>query len=428
MSAARPRVDRRRVLGYTLPMRIFLLDNPIQRYAWGSLDGIAEALGIPNPEGGPFAELWMGAHPSAPSRIEVEGESVGLDEFIARDPEACLGGRVVDRLGTELPFLFKALSAGSPLSIQAHPGKRKAQIGFERENLGGVPVDAPERTYRDPNHKPEASVALTRLELLCGFRPILDFLADVRSLGPSPFHKLFDRLEKSPGRVELSVLFYAIVTAEERSRKEMLETARGRMASALERGGLPPSREAAFRWSLRLMERFPGDIGALAPLILNLTTVEPGEMVFIAPGELHAYLSGTCLEIMANSDNVIRGALTRKHVDIPELVSVLSFNPERVVPVPPQSSEGPEEYYPIFVPDFQISRVSLAPGSSWTPSSPGPDIILCASGEAELLASDGGRLLLGRGRSAFAAADAGAYSAASASGALLYRASVPEIP
>jgi len=407
---------------------MYLLDNPIQHYAWGSSDGITRALGVQNPEGGPFAELWMGAHPKAPSKVEAEGEVIGLDELIARDPEGCLGPRCVRRLGNELPFLFKALSAGAPLSIQAHPSKRKAEIGFERENLSGIPIGAAERNYRDPNYKPEASVALTRVELLCGFRPIAEIVENIHFIGPSKFQRMCGRLERNPGRVELSVLFYSIVSAEEHTRLEILEGARGRVARMLERGATPEGREAAFRWILRLMDIFPGDIGSLAPLVLNHVVVEPGQSVFIAPGELHAYLSGTCLELMANSDNVIRGALTRKHVDLPELVSVLSFNPERVVPVAPARAAGGEECYPIFVPDFQISRIALEPGGSWRRPSTEPEILLCASGRAVARATDGGELALERGRSAFAAADAGAYALRSEEGALLYRASVPEIP
>ncbi|HRY53551.1 MAG TPA: mannose-6-phosphate isomerase, class I [Spirochaetia bacterium] len=411
-------------------MRIYKLDNPVQRYAWGSRDGIASALGVPNPGGGPFAELWMGAHPSAPSQVEAEGRKLGLDELIAADPEACLGSVCVERFGRELPFLFKALSAGSPLSIQAHPGKRKAELGFERENLSGIPVDAPERNYRDPNHKPEASVALTRLELLCGFRPIAEIIENVRALGSGRYSHAFDRLERNPGRAELSVLFYGIVSAEEGIRHETLEHARRDVEELLASGGVPPGREGAFRWVLRLMELFPGDIGALAPLVLNLVEVETGQSVAIAPGELHAYLSGTCLELMANSDNVIRGALTGKHVDLPELVSVLSFNPERVRPVGPEPASGGEECYPLFVPDFQISRITLRPGEPWERRGSGPEILLCAQGEAEIAggAPGSGGLRLARGESAFAAADSGRLSARAEGGALLYRAFVPEIP
>jgi mannose-6-phosphate isomerase len=409
-------------------MRIYKLDNAIQRYAWGSRDGIPEVLGIPNPEGGPFAELWMGAHPSAPSKARVEGGSVGLDELIAGDPEGYLGRRCAERFGGELPFLFKVLSAGSPLSIQAHPSKRKAELGYERENLSGVPVEAPERNYRDPNGKPEASVALTPLELLCGFRPIDEILDNVRSLGCPGYGRFFERLERNPGRVELSVLFYGVVSAEERAKLEMLAGARSRVLELLGSGRAPAGREAAFRWIARLMDLFPGDIGALAPLLLNYVEIRPGQAAFIAPGELHAYLSGTCLEIMANSDNVIRGALTRKYVDLPELVSVLSFTPGRIEPVGPERSSDAEESYPVFVPNFQVSRIALEPGRSWARRGSGPEILLCAEGEATIAAPSGGELAIGRGESAFASADSGAFALSSAGRALLYRASVPEIP
>jgi mannose-6-phosphate isomerase len=408
-------------------MRLYRLDNPIQRYAWGSVDGIPEALGLPNPGGGPFAELWMGAHPKAPSKVVVDGEAIGLDELIARDPERSLGARCVRRFGPELPFLFKALSAGTPLSIQAHPSKRKAELGFERENLSGAPVGASERNYRDPNSKPESSVALTRLELLCGFRPIAEIVENIRAFGPSKYDQVCDRLERNPGRVELAVLFYGIVSSERQAKLDLLACVRERIDRLFARGAVPPGREGAFQWILRLMELFPGDIGALTPLILNLLTVEPSESVFIAPGELHAYLSGTCLEIMANSDNVIRGALTNKHIDLPELVSVLSFNPERVVPVIPEPSGDLEESYPILAPDFQISRIALEPGFSWGRSPTGPEILLCALGRVRAATADGGELELERGQSAFVAADAGAYSLSSEGGALVYRASVPEI-
>lgn len=409
-------------------MLIHKLDNPIQRYAWGSRDGITEALGVPNPGGGYFAELWMGAHPSAPSKTMIDGRLIGLDELIEREPERYLGPRCVARFGGELPFLFKALSAGTPLSIQAHPSKRKAEIGFDRENLGGVPVDAPERNYRDSNSKPEASVALTQLELLCGFRPIGEMLDIVRAIGSSQYSKLFGRLEKNPGRVELSVLFYGLVSAEEPYKLRFLEGVRSRIEQVLECGSAPEGLEPVFRWVLRLMGIFPGDIGALAPIILNLVEIEPGQSVFIAPGELHAYLSGTCLEIMANSDNVIRGALTGKHIDLPELVSVLSFNPERVAPVLPEKTSELEDSYPIFVPDFQVSRIALKPGDAWARRGSGPEILLCARGSASISGPGGELLALERGESAFAAAAAGGFEVSSVGGALLYRASVPELP
>ncbi len=409
-------------------MKIYRLENPIQRYAWGSSEGISQALGIPNPSGGPLAELWMGAHPSAPSIALRRGERVPLDVLVAENPRTVLGSRCVDRLGARLPFLFKALSAGSPLSIQAHPGRRKAERGYDRENLSGLPPDAAERNYRDPFHKPEMAIALTHFEMLCGFRPIGEIIANIALLAPREKSRLVDRLERSPGLVELSVFFYGIITTEERLKRTLLDRCRARVERLFANNSVPAGSEAAFRWVLRLMDSFPGDIGALAPLVLNHVVLEPVEAAFIAPGELHAHLTGTCLEIMANSDNVIRGALTRKHVDIPELVSVLSFNSEHVVPTLPERLSETEESYPVFVPDFHISRISLREASPMRCDVSGPEIILCSSGSASL-ASGGESILLARGESAFVEDAAGNYEITAAEGeATLFRARVPEIP
>jgi mannose-6-phosphate isomerase len=418
-------------------MRIYRLENPVQRYSWGSADGITKALGIANPGGGPLAELWMGAHPSAPSKALVDGGAIGLDELVASSPSEALGEAVVDSLGRSLPFLFKVLSAGTPLSIQAHPSKKKARLGFERENHAGIPVDAAERNYRDPNHKPEMAVALTRFEFICGFRPVSEILENMRFIGPGEFEHALDRLGRDPSRIELSVFFYGLMSADERAHARLLASASERIAAALESGGVPAGNEGAFRWVLRIMEIFPGDIGAILPLILNHVVMEPGQAAFISPGELHAHLDGTCLEIMANSDNVIRGALTKKFVDLPELVSVLSFNPERVQPVRPSAVAPFEEAYPVFVPDFRISKIALGPGDRYARSCRGPEILLCASGSADIVCprEPSERLPLRRGEAAFVPYEACDYeiAAAAADGdpareAVVYRASVPELP
>ncbi len=409
-------------------MRIYRLENPVQRYAWGSVDGISETLGIPNPGGGPLAEIWMGAHPSAPSTVVVGGERMGLDELVRRSPAETLCAKVVDELGRTLPFLFKVLSAGTPLSIQAHPSKRKAQLGYEREDLGGIPVDASERNYRDPNHKPEMAVALTHFELICGFRPVAEILENMRLVAPGEFERALDRLERDPSRVELSVFFYSLISADEQARAGLLSTASKRIADALDSGEAPEGREGSLRWVLRLMDIFPGDVGAIIPLLLNHVVLEPGEATFIAPGELHAHLTGTCLEIMANSDNVIRGALTRKFVDLPELVSVLSFNPERIPPVRPSLVAPCEEAYPTFVPDFEISRISVGPGRAYRRRSRGPEILLCASGRVEIACPGEPPLSLGRGESAFAEAGACDYELKAGADTRVFRASVPVIP
>ncbi len=374
-----------------------------------------------------MAEIWMGAHPSAPSTVQIEGSRIGLDDLIRRDPDAFLGETVVARFGETLPFLFKILSAGKPLSIQAHPSKQKARIGFERENLAGTPIDAPERNYRDPNYKPEMAIALTRFELICGFRPVSEIIENMRVAIPGEFERALERLERDPGRVELSVFFYNLISLDERDRVRILNDAADHIRSALESGSVPQGRESTFRWCLGIGELFPSDIGALLPLMLNHVVLEPGQAVFIAPGELHAHLSGTCLEIMANSDNVIRGALTPKFVDIPELISVLSFNPEPLLPVEASPLAPCEDAYPVYVPDFQISRITVDPRTSYKRSTRGPEVLLCGSGSIEISCIHG-KVQLARGESAFVAADACDYEISSTREALVYRASVPDIP
>ncbi|MDA8425701.1 MAG: mannose-6-phosphate isomerase, class I [Treponema sp.] len=412
-------------------MRIHRLENPIQRYAWGSVDGITRVLGIPNPGGGPMAEIWMGAHPKAPSIALDPSGPRSLGALIEADPAAALGQAALERFGPTLPFLFKVLSAGTPLSIQAHPGKLKAERGFERENLAGIPPEASERSYRDPNHKPEMAVALTPFELLCGFRPAREITANLRLAVPGIHSRQLERLESNPGRVELSMFFYSLISMEERPRRNMLESARRRVEELLDKGLVPPREIESYRWVPRIMDSFPGDIGAVAPLILNLVRLEPGEAVFVAPGELHAHLSGTCLEIMANSDNVIRGALTQKHVDLPELISVLSFNPERLEVLHSEPAGSGEERFPAPAPDFRLSRISLPEGLVHERSDSGPAILLCTEGSCRLDCPGEEPLLLRRGESVFVEAAAGKYRLAGdrsggADQAVLYKAWLPD--
>ena len=391
---------------------------------------MTRALGIPNPGGGPLAELWMGAHPKAPSLAECPSGPRPLNLLLEDEPDGTLGPDAVARFGPSLPFLFKVLSAATPLSIQAHPGKRKAERGYERENLGGVPIDAPERNYKDPNHKPEMAVALTSFELLCGFRPIPEMGRAMRLISPDLHHRQLSRLEANPGKVELSVFFYALVSMQERDRLFMLESARARVEELLARGRVPDTEIEAFRWVLRIMDSFPGDIGAFGPLLLNHVTLRPGEAVFIAPGELHAHLGGTCLEIMANSDNVIRGALTPKYVDLPELISVLGFSPARTPVLLADRLSESEERYPISVPDFALSRILVSSSSSHTRRGSSPEILLCTEGQARLSCEGEQTRTLERGQSVFVEASAGAYRLEAgtdpSSHAILYKAYVPE--
>ncbi|HRY81857.1 MAG TPA: mannose-6-phosphate isomerase, class I [Spirochaetia bacterium] len=406
-------------------MPVLRLENPIQHYDWGTPDAIPALLGMDEPDGKPCAELWMGAHPKAPSVAETEDGRVPLDRLIARDPVSALGAPTVERFGPALPFLFKVLSAARPLSIQAHPQKLKAERGFEKENAEAVPLDAPDRNYRDPNHKPEMLVALDDFEGLCGFRPIPEILRLIRTVAPREFERIAGNLVRNPGKVELAVLFYRFISYSANLKRDLLYYTERRIRRILDHEPDPAVRDA-LSWVLTLMRLFPGDVGALAPLILNHFRLTPGQALFIEPGQIHAYLRGTGLEIMANSDNVLRGALTSKNIDIPELLSVLSFVPEGVRIYGPRETGTAVEEYASEAAEFRLDRIRLEPGRDVPRGRPGPEILLCLEGWITISDTSGGPgrggLALERGGCAFITADVRDYSLAGSG--LAFRAGV----
>jgi len=404
-------------------MRIYPLQNPSLPYAWGSPDGLSRTLGLPNPSGGPLAEVWMGAHPKAPSLAGLPRSTRRLDELIRSDPEGCLGADSQARFGACLPFLFKALSAARPLSIQVHPPKRRAERGFEKEERAGLAADAPDRNYRDPNHKPELSVALSSFEALCGFRRTEDIASLMKILAPEDHLRHFERLGRSSDRIELSVFFYTLMTLSQDSRHSMLETMLSRAARLLEEGRAPESDKAALGWLPRMARLWPDDIGVLSPLLLNYHRLAPGEAVFIHAGEPHAYLEGTALEIMANSDNVIRAALTDKNIDIPEFISVLSFDPGLPARVMPVEGVAGELLYPCPVGDFALSRLSVSEPREHRTA--GPEILLCGEGQV-VIESEGSSLPLSRGDSVFVCASASYWIAEGAG--IVWRATTGAAP
>lgn len=400
-------------------MRIYRLENAVMPYAWGSVDGLRDVLGIANDGKGPRAELWMGAHPKAPSTLVLPEGRRPLDAMILSDPDRMIGSRVASRFGARLPFLFKALSAERPLSIQVHPGQRKAERGFEKENAAGIALDSPERNYRDSSHKPELAVALTRFEALAGFRPAEEITAFGKAIGGGNFRRHFESLERRKGRLELSIFFYALMTLSGDARRDLVRAAVDAARRALTEPGLPPETALAWNWVLRLHGSWPEDVGCLAPLVFNILVLEPGQGFYVAPGEPHAYLCGTALEIMANSDNVIRCALTEKHIDIPEFISILGFDSDKPRLASVERLAPGIEYFNCDVPEFALSRVDV--GARPIFDVDGPEILLCSEGRISLR-SDGGVLELGRGDSAFVCASAGQWTAGG--GGTLWRATV----
>ncbi len=298
---------------------VLVLDNPIQNYAWGSRTVISAFLGRPTPSSRPEAELWIGAHAMGPS-VVVEPPGIGtLDDAIQDDPAGLLGRSVCDRFGNQLPFLLKMLAVAEPLSIQAHPNHQQARRGWDRENAEGIPVEAPHRNYRDPNHKPELVCALTRFTALKGFRPFDEIVRNLEPVARPELAPELGRLAREKAAPALRALFARLLTLEPEESAPLLARAAAYVARR--------SEDPAAACVGRLLGSYPGDAGALSPLYLHLVALAPGEALFIPAGELHTHLEGAALEIMANSDNVLRGGLTRKHVDVPELLDVLSFEP-----------------------------------------------------------------------------------------------------
>ncbi|MFC1438403.1 mannose-6-phosphate isomerase, class I [Streptacidiphilus sp. N1-10] len=387
------------------------LSNTIRPYAWGSRTALPALLGTPA-TGEPQAELWMGAHPGAPSTVARERGPQTLDAVIAADPEGELGSAVVERFGPTLPFLFKVLAAGEPLSLQVHPDLEQAKAGFADEERRGVPIDAPYRNYKDANHKPELICALDdadagAFEGLCGFRAPDETARLLESLAVPALAPLVELLRSKPEEEALrEALTLVLTTDPARVRETVADTAAALERAAADRpGDLSAEIHSALASYAALGRAFPDDPGAIAALLLNHVRLQPGEALYLGAGIPHAYLSGIGVELMANSDNVLRCGLTPKHVDVPELLRIVHFrstDPGVLRPVPVPDSDG-EELYPTPIDEFRLSRYLLDPADADSHRIPTrtPQILLCTEGTAVLTDADGGSLTLRRGESAF---------------------------
>ncbi|WP_406014649.1 mannose-6-phosphate isomerase, class I [Streptomyces sp. NBC_00984] len=368
------------------------LSNTVRPYAWGSTTAIPELLGIA-PTGEPQAEMWMGAHPGAPSlltRITGTGEAGSeqpLTDVIAADPERELGRATVEKFGPRLPFLLKLLAAGAPLSLQVHPDLTQAKRGYEDEERRSVPIDAPHRTYKDANHKPELICALTLFAGLCGFRRPTEAAEAMAALGVDSLKPYVDLLGAHPEEAALREVLTAILGADP---AEMAETVNLAAAAAERLGG-------AHAPYARIAHHFPGDPGVIAAMLLNYVELQPGEALFLGAGVPHAYLDGLGVEIMANSDNVLRCGLTPKHIDVPELLRIVRFEATEPGVLRPEASPSGEELYKTPVNEFRLSRFDLSPGAAPVDlTRDTPQILLCTGG-----APKAGELDLAPGASVF---------------------------
>ena len=359
-------------------MKISLLKNTIQDYAWGSTRAIPDLLGQKNPEHKTQAELWMGAHPKAPSLVQHNGQWVSLLELIAKNPVDILGKQVAANFNNRLPYLFKVLAAAKPLSIQAHPDLHQACEGFQRENAQKISLDAPNRNYRDDNHKPECICALTRFWALSRFRKISGILSYFEKLNLQQLQAELADFKKRPTVDGLKRFYTSLMTLDMDRQKRIVDEALGQ-AQGFE------AEDPVFKWMLRLADDYPGDIGVLTPILLNLICLEPGQAIFLDAGELHAYLEGLGIELMANSDNVLRGGLTPKHVDVAELLRVLKFEDRDITLLKPGKSVANELIYPSPAAEFVLSVITLNKAATYqSPKDRSVEILICTRGKATI--------------------------------------------
>lgn len=368
------------------------LINSVQNYAWGSKTALTELYGIANPQQQPMAELWMGAHPKSSSQVvDANGQTVSLRDVIEKHKSTLLGEAVAERFG-ELPFLFKVLCAAQPLSIQVHPNKRNSETGFARENAAGIPLDAAERNYKDPNHKPELVFALTPFLAMNAFREFSEIVSLLQPVAGA--HTAIAHFLENPNAERLSELFAGLLNmqGEEKSR-----------ALAILKAALENQQGEPWQTIRLIAEFYPDDSGLFSPLLLNVVKLNPGEAMFLFAETPHAYLQGVALEVMANSDNVLRAGLTPKYIDIPELVANVRFDakPANQLLTTPEKN-GAELDFPIPVDDFAFSLHDLS--AQETPvAQQSAAILFCVEGEA-VLSKGEQRLVLKPGESAFISA------------------------
>jgi len=356
-------------------LEIAELENQIQNYPWGSKTVIADLLGEPTPSPQPQAELWIGAHPKAPSAVRQGDRWVPLPDWIQTAPEAILGPAVAARFHGALPFLLKVLAAAMPLSIQAHPNRAQAMAGFARENAQAMALDASKRNYRDGSHKPELICALTPFWGLKGFRKTAEIQQRVEQMAvPALLEESRSLAEEDGGGLER---FFRRLLTMAKSAQEKLVTEVVRAAEKL------APMDPTYEWIARLQQSYPADIGVISPLFLNLFELRPGEAMFIQARTLHAYLHGAGIELMANSDNVLRGGLTSKHIDLDELAKCLDFSQETPTLTAPVVISPALSQYPTPAEEFLLSIIRVGSNTDHlSGQNRSVELLICTDGQA----------------------------------------------
>ena len=411
---------------------VLQLHGTVQHYDWGGYDFIPGLLGIANSERIHFAELWMGAHQLAPATADVAGIEIPLNQLIAESPDEVLGPAASAHFSGKLPYLFKVLDVAKMLSIQAHPNKEQAEEGFARENAAGIDLHAAERNYKDENDKPEVAVALTEFWMLHGFRP-LDQIAEALCTVPELYSIMPDFSERlvraghitQARRDVICDLYHTVMTMPQERVDLLLNGLVTRLAKIA-----PSDKDDPSYWAARAAETFSSgeghrDRGIFSIYLLNLVHLQPGQGTFQPAGTLHAYLEGVTVELMANSNNVLRGGLTRKHVDVTGLMRILSFD-NGLAPVLGGEPAGDSEWvYRTPSDEFELSRIDLAPGGEYLgQATHGPDSIIVLESAATLTAR-GQSISLVWGAIIFAPFGTCYALNAGVAPAMLFKASVP---
>jgi len=381
---------------------LFKLDNVIQNYVWGSKTSIADLFGIENKDGSPLAEIWMGAHPNGCSKIAATGEL--LSEMISNNPSDTIGEYTQQRFG-ELPYLFKVLAADKPLSVQVHPKLSDAQSGFEKENKLGIALNAFNRNYKDANHKPELVYALTFYRAMNGFRSLNDMISIFEQAAVATLADDLAALKSNQNSDGLRTFFTTVMSLSGEQKAQALAELKANIST---KSTTKMAREA-FAMVVEFAEDFADDIGLFSPLLLNVIELAPGEAMFLHAATPHAYVQGTGLEIMANSDNVLRAGLTPKFMDIPELIAHTEFHsiPSADILLAPVKKDN-KDNYPIPVDDFGF-EVIKAMAATRTQYVRGAEILFCINGEVTVENGDT-TLTLKAGESLFVCNSAQAYS------------------
>ncbi|MEP2023010.1 MAG: mannose-6-phosphate isomerase, class I [Reichenbachiella sp.] len=396
--------------------KLHSIKGNIQNYAWGGQKYIPNLLGIPS-EDKPYAEYWLGAHVNAPAVLT--STNTDLNEFIDDNPKEKLGAAIASKFG-RLPFLFKVLDVNDMLSIQVHPTKTEAEKGFARENKLGIPITAPNRNYKDDNHKPEIMVALSEFWLLHGFlaeAKLKEILTNTVEL-----QGLISIFEKSG----YQGLYQAVMEESDEQTEKVLRPLVERVLPLYEAGKL--DKTSADYWAAKAYKTFCQngklDKGIYSIYFFNIVKVNSGEAVFQDAGIPHAYMEGQNMELMANSDNVLRGGLTPKHVDVPELLKHVAFEETHPNIMKGElQADGLERIYKSQAPDFELSKIDLRTGDVYSHLSTTSEIIIVLDGEVTMIESNK-KLRRARGESVFIASDA-EYKIKAASTAILYKATAP---